>query len=160
MAGFVGLAEAANHNPTSGQIAKAIKNAEASKSLWATVNLCNTKHHRYTIGIRGQMPALGFAAWLSMRIQLNYYSASKRKFLPLTDASKLVRLGRIGHGLQQAGQVWTYGPHAGLFNARIQFVWRRSGKLLGQTSRRTTAGHPGAAFGDPAHYSAKQCLIP
>jgi hypothetical protein len=160
VAGFVGLAEAANHTPTPGQIATAVKSAEASKSLWATVNLCNTKRHRYTIGIRGQMPALGFAAWLSMRIQLNYYSASKGKFLPLTDASKLVRLGRISHGLQQAGQVWTYGAHAGLFNARIRFVWRRSGKLLGQTSLRTTAGHPAAAFGDPAHYSAKQCEIP
>jgi hypothetical protein len=155
--GFAGLAQAANPNPSRTQIAKAIKNAESSKSLWATVNLCNTKRHRYTIGVRGQMPALGFPAWLSMRVQLNFYSATKHKFLPLSNASSLVRLGRIRNGLQQAGQ--TYGPHAGLFNARIQFIWRRSGKLLGQTSRRTTAGHTSANFSDPAHFSAKQCRI-
>ncbi len=105
------------------------------------------------------MPALGFPAWLSMQIQLNYYSTTKHKFLPLSNASSVVRLGRVSTGLQQAGQTWTYGAHAGLFNARIQFIWRRSGKLLGQTSRRTTAGHPAADFGDPSHFSAKQCRI-
>ena len=30
------------------------------------------KLHRDTIGVRGQMPSLGFPAWLSMQIQLNY----------------------------------------------------------------------------------------
>lgn len=157
--GFAGLAQAANQNPSRAQIAKAIKRAESSKSLWSTVNVCNTKRHRDTIGVRGQMPALGFPAWLSMRVQLNFYNAKKRKFLPLTDASSLVRLGRVRSGLQQAGQTWTYGPHAGLFNARVQFIWRRSGRLLGQTSRRTTAGHPSADFSDPVHFSAKQCRI-
>jgi hypothetical protein len=158
-AGFAGLAQAASHNPTKAQISKAIKNAESSTSLWATVNLCDTKRHRYTIGVRGQMPALGFPAWLSMRIQLNQYETKKRKFVPLSNATALVRLGRVSRGLQQAGEQWTYSAHAGLFNARIQFIWRRSGKLLGQTSRRTTAGHPGADFGEPAHFSAKQCRI-
>ncbi len=157
--GFAGLAQAANQNPSGTQIAKAIKRAESSTSLWSTVNLCNTKRHRYTIGVRGQMPALGFPAWLSMQIRLNYYNTKKHRFLPLSNASTLVRLGRIRNGLQQGGQTWTYGPHAGLFNATIQFIWRRSGKLLGQTSRRTTAGHRGADFGDPAHFSAKQCRI-
>jgi hypothetical protein len=158
-AGFAGVAQAASHNPTRAQVSKALKNAESSRSLWATVNFCNTKRHRYKIGVRGQMPALGFPAWLSMRVQLNRYETNKRKFVALTDASVLVRLGRVSRGLQQGGEQWTYAPHAGLFNASIQFIWRRSGKLLGQTSRRTTAGHPSADFGDPAHFSAKQCRI-
>jgi hypothetical protein len=158
-AGSAGLAQAASHTPTQAQVSKAIKNAESSKSLWATVNFCNTKRHRYKIGVRGQMPALGFPAWLSMRVQLNRYQTSKRKFVPLADATALVRLGRSSRGLQQGGEQWTYAPHAGLFNASIQFIWRRSGKLLGQTSRRTTAGHLTADFSDPPHFSAKQCRI-
>lgn len=159
MAGFAGLAQAASPNPTRAQIAKAIQTAQSSKSLWATVNFCNTKQHRYAIGIRGQMPTLGFPAWLSMQVQLNLYSTKKHRFVPLKGVNELVRLGRVSKGLQQGGQEWTYGAHAGLFDAKITFIWRRSGKLLGQTSRRTTAGHTTAAFGDPPHFSAKQCRI-
>jgi len=62
--------------------------------------------------------------------------------------------------LQQGGALEQFQPHMGyLFNATIQFIWRRSGKLLGQTTRRTTAGHHGADFGDPKRHSAKQCKI-
>ena len=50
-------------------------------------------------------------------------------------------------------------PPAGLLNATIKFIWRRSGKLLGQTTLPTTAGHPNADFGSPPHFSAEQCRI-
>jgi hypothetical protein len=155
-----GLAQAAAGNPTPSAIVRAIHRAESSSSLWATINFCNTKRHRWTVGVRGQMPTLGFPAWLSMRFQLNYYSATKHRFLPLSDAVSLVRLGRLSTGLQQIGATFTYGPHTGLFNATVDFIWRREGRLLGQTSRRTTAGHPNAAFSDPRHFSAKQCRLP
>jgi hypothetical protein len=158
--GSAGLAQAAGSNPSRAQMQRAVQRAKRASSLWATVNVCNTRRHRYTIGVRGQMPALGFPAWLSMRVQLNYYSDKKARFLPLARANSLLRLGRISRGLQQVGATFTFGPHAGLFNARVDFVWRRSGRLLGQTTRRTTAGHGNAAFGDPAHFSAKDCRIP
>jgi hypothetical protein len=158
--GTAGSAQAVSSNPSAAQIQRAVKRAEASKSLWATVNMCDIKvKGGYEIGVRGQMPALGFPAWLSMRVQLNYYSAKKARFVPAQHASTLLRLGRFSHGLQQVGATFTYPP-AGLFNARIDFIWRREGKLLGQSSRRTTSGHPNAAYGDPKHFSAKECRIP
>jgi hypothetical protein len=151
---------AASANPTPAQIRKAIAQAERSKSLWATINICNSKRYPDTIGIRGQMPSLGFAAWLSMNIQLNYYSATDKQFIPLpTGGSHTTRLGRSAVKLQQGGATWTFNKPV-LLNASVQFVYRRAGKLLGETTLTTTAGHPSAQFGSPAHLSAKQCQIP
>jgi len=157
----VGLAQAAGSNPTGSQIKSAIKRAESSKTLWATVNVCNSKRYPDTLGVRGQMPSLGFASWLSLYIQVNYFSKATQRFEPSPHATKLIRLGRTAAGLEQGGYTFSFQPKdGGLFNAKIDFIWRRSGKLLGQTMRRTTAGHPAADFGSPPRYSAKQCTIP
>jgi hypothetical protein len=144
-------------DPTRGQVQTAIKRAERSKSLWATVNICNSNPRRDSIGIRGQMPTLGFAAWLSMDIELNNYSTAKKRFIPDSSTEKLVRLGRLSTGLQQQGALYTFQPGHFLVNASVTFIWRRSGKLLGQTTRTTTALPAHTAF--RTHYSAQQCRI-
>ena len=106
------------------------------------------------------MPTLGFPAWLSMNITLNYYSTNEKRFIPVTtNGTHLVRLGRSSSGLQQSGWSWTIDQGA-LLNADVQFMWRRAGVLLGQTTVTTTAGHPDAKFGSPLHYSAKECQLP
>ncbi len=152
---------ASGGNPTPSQIRRAVAQAEHSQSLWATVNICNSRRYPDTLGIRGQMPSLGFPAWLTMSIQLNYYSRTKKRFLPIpVGGQRLVRLGRSSVKLQQGGALFTFDPHTGLLDATVEFSWHREGKLLGQTSEPTTAGHPSADFGSPAHYSAKQCDIP
>jgi hypothetical protein len=151
---------AATSNPTAAQIKKAIARAERSKLLWATVNICNSKRYPDTIGIRGQMPSLGFAAWLSMNIQLNYYSPADKQFIPLpSGGTHTTRLGRSSVKLQQGGATWNFNKPV-LLDASVQFVWRRAGKLLGETTQTTTAGHRTEQFGSPTHYSAKQCQIP
>ena len=153
------LARRTVKNPTPAQIQTAVRRAEHSKSLWATVNICDTRRYPKTFGVRGQMPALGFASWLTMVVRVDYYSTTKKRFLP-AGATMRVRLGRLSFGLQQDGA--TFGPfkrHAGLLDASIQFLWKRSGKLLGQATRGTTAGHPDADFGSPPHFSASQCRI-
>jgi opacity protein-like surface antigen len=151
---------ATSGNPTPAQIMKAVAQAERSDSLWATINICNSKRYPGTIGVRGQMPSLGFAAWLSMKIQLNYYSDNKFVRLP-NGGSHTTRLGRSAVKLQQGGATWTFTfTKPVLFNASVQFVWRRAGKLLGETTETTTAGHRAAEFGSPMHYTANQCRIP
>ena len=147
------------------QIKAAVAAAERSKTLWATVNICQlrtnpTTAQPDTIGIRAQMPSLGFPAWLSMVIQLNYYSTTKKQFVPVpTDGTRTTTPVRSATKLQQGGGTWGFDQPA-LLNATVQFFWRRAGKLLGETSVTTTAGHPAAAFGIPPHYSAKDCQIP
>jgi hypothetical protein len=159
---FAAAASAATSgNPTAAQIKKAVTQAERSKSLWATVNICNSARYPDTIGVRGQMPSLGFPAWLSMKIQLDYYSTASRQFVPLPGGggTHTTRLGRSSSKLQQGGATWIFNMPV-LLNATITFVWKREGKLLGETSQTTVAGHPNAQFGSPQHYSAKQCRLP
>jgi hypothetical protein len=151
----------AANSPTAAQISAAVHQALRSRSLWATVNVCNSKRYPDTLGIRGQMPALGFPAWLALNIQLNWYDQQKKQFVALTSGgTKLVRLGQWSSGLQQGGYMFSFQPHAGLLDATVQFSWSRSGKLLGETSRSTTAGHHRADYGSPPHYSAQECRIP
>jgi hypothetical protein len=151
--------------PTRAQIRKAVATAERSKMLWATVNVCQVKGqqaaHGGSIGIRGQMPTLGFTSTLSMTIQLNHYSVTSKSFvaIPVATAKRTVSLGAFATDLHQAGEVFPFSGPAGLLNATVTFSWTRAGKLLGSTTQQTTAGHRDAVGGRPAHYSAAQCQL-
>lgn len=152
----------ASSGPSAAQVRRAVGRAESSRSLWTTINICNSRAYPDSLGVRGQMPALGFAAVLSMRIQIDYYSAPQKRFVPIqsSTATRQISLGRWSSNLQQAGGVFPFKPHAGLLRATVQFTWMRSGKVIGQTVRQTTAGHKDADFASPPHYSAAQCQIP
>jgi len=145
----------------SAQIARAVRSAEQSRSLWATVNICDTRKYRNAIGVRGQMPALGFSAKLYMVVQVNYWSRTHNRFLPIQSnlATTRLSLGNSANGLEQDGAVFPFSAHTGLLNATFTFIWTRNGTLIGQTVRRTTAGHHDADHGSPPHYSAAQCRI-
>jgi hypothetical protein len=143
------------------RIAAAVVRAERSSSLWATVNICSSRKDPDSIGIRGQMPTLGFSASLSMLIQVAYWSTTSKRFVPIQSATAAttLALGKQATGLQQDGAIFPFKAHTGLLNATVTFTWRRAGKVLGQTTRRTTAGHPDADYGSPPHFSAAQCTI-
>jgi hypothetical protein len=143
------------------RIAAAAARAERSPQLWATVNICSSRDDPDALGIRGQMPTLGFPVKLWMDIQVNYWSAATKRFLPIKSAAatRMLALGQQSSGLQQDGAIFPFGAHAGLLDATITFTWTRGGTTIGQAVRRTTAGHPTAAYGSPPHYSAAQCTI-
>ena len=131
----------------------------------ATVNVCQTKGtgaaQGGSIGVRGQMPTLGFASTLRMTIQLNAFSATTKSFvaLPYATARTTVSPGTFATDLHQDGAVFPFTSPAGLLVATVTFSWTRAGKLLGSTAQQTTAGHRDAAGGRPAHYSAAHCLL-
>jgi hypothetical protein len=143
------------------QIARAVHGAEQSHSLWATVNICDSRRDHNDIGVRGQMPALGFSSGLYMVVQVNFWSERQHRFLPIQSdlATTRLSLGAIANGLQQDGAVFPFSAHTGLLNATVTFIWTRGGKVIGQIVRRTTAGHSDADHGNPPHYSAAQCRI-
>jgi hypothetical protein len=148
--------------PTQRQIAQAVTAAEKSSSLWATINICNSRRHPDEIGVRGQMPSLGFAASMAMTVRLDSWSASTKSFVPIDspNAADTVALGTHSRGLEQGGTIFPFQKgQTGLWNATIVFIWKRNGKIVGQTQRRTTAGHRTADFGSPPHYSVAHCQI-
>lgn len=145
--------------PTNAQIQAAVVRAKQSDTLWATVNICDTRRYPDTLGVRGQMPSLGFSSSMSIDIQVSYYSTTKHRFVPVPHEMLKISLGQHATGLEQGGWNFPFAAHAGLLNATLTFVWTRGGRALGQTQRQTTAGHPGADFGSPPHFSAKQCRM-
>jgi hypothetical protein len=145
--------------PTRAQIHTALRRAEASPNLWATVNICNTRRHPGVVGIRAQMPALGFEATLRMRFEVDYWSARAKVFRPVPGARQRVTLGTQRTGLHQEGVQFSFPPHSGSLRGRVKFEWVDGRRLLGRSIQNTTRGHRAADFGDPAHYSAPRCLI-
>lgn len=157
-------AQAANPppGPTAAQIKAALAAARRSTQLWATVNICNTKHYPGVIGIRAQMPALGFASRLSMTIQVDYWDAAAKRFLAVPDpgARSTVRFGVVTNGWEQGGRSLDFGRgHKLALRGTVTFAWTRAGKVLGRVTRTTAAGHKDADLGDPVHYSAASCTI-
>lgn len=149
--------------PDARQIQQALTRAERSSSLWATINVCSAsgKGKGGVLGVRGQMPALGFASKLGMTVQIGSWSVRHRRFVPIgaSSATSSLSLGSASSGLQQDGVEFVFRTTAGLLDARIDFTWTRAGRVLAETSRRTTAGHTDADYGRPAHYSAADCRL-
>jgi hypothetical protein len=141
------------------QIRAAIDGAEASNSLWATVNVCNSPGNPNSIGIRGQMPALGIPASLTMTVQIDYWSAKDNAFVPAPDASRTVSLGDATTGLHQGGVSFPFAPASGVFSGSVTFQWVRGARVVATATRQVTSGHPDADFSSPAHFSAAQCSI-
>ncbi|MEO8968654.1 MAG: hypothetical protein ABI355_13580 [Solirubrobacteraceae bacterium] len=152
-------ASPAGANPTPAQIRTAIARAQRARTLWATVNICDTRADPKVLGVRGQMPSLGFASWMSMEIHLDYYNRAKKTFVTDPGTAKTLRLGRSAHGLQQGGVTYTFRGATPMLQASVRFIWRRSGQTLGTTPMLTTGGHPSADFGSPPRFSAATCQI-
>jgi hypothetical protein len=148
--------------PSPRQISRALARAEAASTLWATINICHVGRSGDLIGVRGQMPTLGFTSRMSMTLALQTWSASHRAFVtvPSPNASNHVALGPHSSGLQQGGAEFPFrAGSAGRWRASVTFSWVRAGRLLGHATRTTTAGHPGADYSSPPHYSAAACQL-
>lgn len=161
-AGSVGGAQAASTTPTRGQIRRAVAHAERSSYLWATINVCMPGvRHGGTLGVRGEMGALGFRSTLSMTVQLRQYDTTSKSFLPVagSTANRTVTLGSLRHGVHQDGAEFHYSSDTGLLDATITFTWTRDGRRLGAVTRTTTSGHHSAAFAEPVGHSTATCRL-
>jgi hypothetical protein len=150
-------AAALGSSPTPAQMRTSVSRAERSSELWATINICNTPAHPNQLGVRAQIPALGFPASLSIAIEVKYFASGS--FRPDPGVKKLIRLGTQSNRVHQAGHTFQFAPHAGLLTGAVTFAWKRGGQLLGQITRPTTGGHRDVDFGDPRKHSAATCRI-
>lgn len=145
--------------PSPKQVKRAVRSAERSKRLWATINVCDTRKHPHAIGIRGQVPALGFPSTISIAIEVDFWSKATKRFAPDPNAKKLIKVGTLSDGIHQSGVLFRFAPHTGRLRGTATFSWKRDGKVIGTTKRVTSSPHHDADFGDPAGYSAATCTI-
>jgi hypothetical protein len=145
--------------PSPAQISAALQAAERSSQLWATINECKSSHHRGDLGIRGQMPALGFATDMYMTFEVTFKSATGSRFKPLPATRARVLVGRASNKALQIGRTYPFHTSAALLAGRITFEWRLGGKVLGRTTRRTTGHHTHVDFADPPGFSRAFCRL-
>jgi hypothetical protein len=150
---------AAANGPSPSQISAAIRTAENSKQLWATVNVCTTNHHHGQLGIRGQMPSLGFAAQMYMTFEVTFQPSGGSHFKPIPSTKVRVFVGQASNKVLQVGTTYPFQTSSSLLAGRVTFEWRRSGKLLGRTTRRTTGHHTHVDFSNPPGTSQAFCRL-
>jgi hypothetical protein len=141
--------------PTTAQIASAIKHAERSRQLWATVNVC----HAPRFGIRAQIPALGFPATLSLTIQVTYLDPATHRFTAVQGVTGKVALGTQTSNLHQGGAIWKF-TSAVTLSGTVTFKWRIGHKLIGETTRKASAGIKTVDHTDPHGTSNRTCTLP
>jgi hypothetical protein len=138
-----------------------VTKAKRSRKLWATVNICDTAKHPNVLGIRGQLPALGFAAKMSMLVQVDYYVAADGRFEPDTSVPPVrVALGTKAEaaGLWQGGVKFAFAPPV-VLSGTVTFRWKIGRHVVGTVTRLTAHGVKGVANSDPPHYSTATCTI-
>jgi hypothetical protein len=145
--------------PSPSRIRSAIRSAERSKQLWATINICNTRHHKREVGIRGQMPSLGFRAKMYMTFEVTYRLGTKGPFKPLPSTKATVLAGQASNKALQVGRTYPFQPSSAWLAGSVTFSWALGKRVLGSTTRETTGHHHHVDFADPPGYSRAVCRI-
>lgn len=146
-------------------VAQAATSSDDRRTVWATVNVCDTPKFPNTIGIRASMPGSRTGAEVRwMRFVVDYYSERAERWYRLRDAgdSGWLRVGK-GRRPRQFGRSLRIEPPADepvLLRGRVYFQWRtESGDVLQRARARTRKGHRSNAGADPPGYSASTCTI-
>ena len=148
--------------PTKAKIAKAL---HRSKSLWATINICDTPAHPNAIGIRGSMPGTGEAGVMYIRFRVEYFTAADKTwhFAESGGNSDWIRVGSAKYRVRQTGFTFTFAPPPGggawTMRGVVTYQWRVGKKVVFKEERNTVHGHVDAVGGDPAGTSLGLCSI-
>ena len=132
----------------------------ATKNLWATINVCDTRRHANTVGIRGSMPGLGHKpSRLQMRFLVEYRDEDGEWRAARDGAdSGWQTAGRTIRQVVESGHNFTFEPpprgSAHRLRGLVRFRWQRRGDTVAYQRRFTEAGHRSTAGSDPKNYSA------
>lgn len=147
-------------------VKKRTTRATLRDDLWATVNICDTREHPDTIGIRGSMPGSGRSRErMYMRFQLQFFDQREKEWRDTgaSGDSGFVPVGPAARRkARESGRNFTVRPpRTGAFYLRgsVTFEWRRGKKVVRRHHRRTSSKHPRTAGADPAAFSARKCIL-
>jgi hypothetical protein len=139
-------------------------NVHRSKLTWATINVCDTKAHPDTVGIRASMPGTGVRSermFMSFRVQ---YRDAKGHWLFVPGVASGPRdVGSAAARVRQSGFDFPFvrppGSSSTVVRGAVRLEWRRHRRAVATVRIHTTAGHSTAAGADPPGYSAATCRI-
>ncbi|MDQ3630768.1 MAG: hypothetical protein M3417_05735 [Actinomycetota bacterium] len=136
-----------------------------SRLLWATVNICDTKAHPDTVGIRGSIPGSGVASeQMFMRFQLQFFDQKDKEWhnIGASGDSGFIPVGSGRFKQRQSGRNFTVRPpRTGAFILRgaVTFEWRKDGEVVRRARKRTTSKRGPTAGADPSGFSAAKCEV-
>jgi hypothetical protein len=139
--------------------------ASHTGDLWATVNICDTPDNPNVLGVRASMPGNGTRQRMWMRFRASYFDRSTEQWYDVGGNSRSgwIKVGNAKYRSRQAGRKFTIEPPlpttSHVVRGVVDFRWRRRGKTVRRTTRKTLAGHPTGRHGDPRGYSAGLCEI-
>lgn len=145
--------------PSQTQIRKAVRAAERSKRLWATINICKTHDRHGRLGVRAEMPSLGFKADMQMTFEVTYRPAAGKAYKPIAATRTTVLAGDVSNKVLQDGRTYPFQPSSTVMAGTVTFTWSRDGRRLGRTTRKTTGGRRHVDFADPPGFSRATCKL-
>ena len=135
-----------------------------SPDLWATVNVCDTRGHPDTLGIRASMPGSGRQREeMFMRFAVQYYGADRRWHRAgRRGVSDFIDIGSAAARARQGG--WTVRfsrrtQRPQFLRGSVTFEWRVRGRVVRRARVVTESGHPSSAGADPKGFSAATCRL-
>jgi hypothetical protein len=142
-------------------LATAASPIAAERSLWATVNVCDTTAHPDEIGVRASMPGPASATGLYVRFRVQYQDPADARWHHVSGAdSKWRRVGRgRGRPVESGWSFQLSGDKPQLLRGVARFQWRRGGHVVRRARRYTATGHRSTRGADPADFSAASCRI-
>ena len=153
-------------SPGSSVAAAPARDAAALRGLWATINICDTRAHPNTVGIRASMPGTGKRAErMYVRFRLQYYSAARDewRFVGPRGDSGWVSLGSARYHRRETGRNFRLAaPAEGRsyrIRALVSFEWRRGKRVVRVEPRRTRERGAAVTGADPRGFSAAECTI-
>lgn len=161
------IADAASPpGPTGAQIRAAVRRAEKSSDLWGTINVCNVPVAKPSgdkqIGVRVQIPALGFTARLYMTLRLQFWEGPRKGYVT-TNVHGPQTIGLAVQSPRQDGYSFYFrkppAHQTYLLRGLATLEWRIGTKVLGRVSRPTGGGHKHVYFGNPHGLSIATCTL-
>jgi len=164
------LAVVALPTAATGAQKKKIPTVEASRHLWATVNVCDPTMPPPglpdTIGVRASMPgARDGREVMFMRFRVQFLSDADQKWHNVVQGgdSMWMRVGLARYKARQSGRNFRITPPAGktslMLRGKVNFEWRLKGEVVRKAVALTTKGHKSSAGSVPDGYSEATCTI-
>ena len=143
---------------------------DASRHLWATVNVCDPAEPPAdigpdTIGIRGSMPgSRDGRERMYMRFRVQFFKDADQKWHNVVKGgdSGWTYVGRARYKARQSGRTFRFMPAASptvLLRGKVNYEWRLRGEVTRKAVKLTSKGHKSSAGAFPAGHSEATCTI-
>jgi len=137
----------------------------ATTTLWATVNVCDTKRNPDRIGVRGSMPGNGLKGEMFMRFRIQLFDKKVKGWRTLSDTdadSGFISAGSSRFKVRQTGATFHLTPPKKTtlrLRGMVDYEWRLKGRVVKRGKRFTEAGRKSVSGADPKGFSAAECRI-